>query len=269
MKPIKMTMKKEKSIVKTNGMMTEKTEKCFGRSAKERVEFSGQGSLGRFAKERVEFSGQGSVKRSAKERVERSVKGSVKRSAKGSVRMSEKLRQCVSRKFYVDIDNRLREAAACIGGGDETYAAMKAMIDLYISEGVVVVEDTDASLRLVFAMLRPEIDKAMRRSRRARERAKGRKAKGAVESAESQESDYHCCQASEPVAKSTDCEETNRTDSCMIPTDSDIERVITMAMREVAEDDSITYRMTRRQRRRLEQERRRRFGKTKNVPLGK
>lgn len=55
----------------------------------------------------------------------------------------------------------------------------------------------------------------------------------------------------------------------MIPTDSDIERVITMAMREVAEDDSITYRMTRRQRRRLEQERRRRFGKTKNVPLGK
>ncbi len=261
MKPIKITMKKEKSIAKTNGMMTEKTEKCFGRSAKGRVE--------RSAKERVEFSGQGSVKRSAKERVERSVQGCVKRSAKGSVRMCEKLRQCVSRKFYVDIDNRLREAADCIGGGDETYAAMKAMIDMYISEGVVAEEDADASLRLVFAMLRPEIDKAMCRSRRARELAKGRKAKIAVEPAESQESDCHCCQASEPVAKSADCEENTRIDSCVIPTDSDIERVITMAMREVAEEDSITYRMTRRQRRRLEQERRRRFGKTKNVPLGK
>ena len=191
------------------------------------------------------------------------------RSVKGCVKMCGKLRQCVSRKFYVDIDSRLREAAACIGGGEEVYAAMKAMIDMYISEGIVVGENADERLKLVFAMLRPEIDKAMRRSRRARERAKRRKAKGAVEPAESQESDCHCCQASEPVAKSTDCEETNRTDSCMIPTDSDIERVITMAMREVAEDDSLTYRMTRRQRRRLEQERRRRFGKTKNVPLGR
>lgn len=166
MKPIKITMKKEKSVAKTNGMMTEKTEKCFGRSAKGRVEFSGQGSVKRSAKERVERSVKGSVKRS--------VQGSVKRSAKGSVRMGKELRQCVSRKFYVDVDNRLREAAACIGGGDEMYAAMKAMIDLYISEGVVAEEDTDASMRLVFAMLRPEIDKAMSRSRRARERAKGR-----------------------------------------------------------------------------------------------
>ena len=252
-KPIKITMKKEKSIAKTNGMMTEKAKKCFRRSVKERVE--------RSAKERVERSVKGSVKRS--------VQGSVKRSAKGSVRMGEKLRQCVSRKFYVDVDNRLREAADCIGGGDEMYAAMKAMIDLYISEGIVVEEDADASLRLVFAMLRPEIDKAMSRSRRARERAKGRKAKGAVEPAGSQESDCHDCQASGSVTKSADCEEDSRIDSCVIPTDSDIERVITMAIREVAEDDSITYRMTRRQRRRLEQERRRRFGKTKNVPLGK
>lgn len=261
MKPIKITMKKEKSIVKTNGMMTEKAEKCFRRSAKGREERSVKGRVERSAKERAERSVKGGVQQPAK--------GSVKRSAKGSVRMSEKLRQCVSRKFYVDVDNRLREAAACIGGGDEMYAAMKAMIDLYISEGIVAEEDADASLRLVFAMLRHEIDKAMRRSRRARERAKGRKAKGAVEPTESQESDCHCCQASEPVAKFADCEEDSRIDSCVIPTDSDIERVITMAMREVAEDDSITYRMTRRQRRRLEQERRRRFGKTKNVPLGK
>ena len=188
------------------------------------------------------------------------------RSVKGCVKMCGKF---VSRKFYVDIDSRLRVAAACIGGGEEVYAAMKAMIDMYISEGIVVGENADERLKLVFAMLRPEIDKAMARSRMARERAKGRMAKVTVESAESQEVDCDDCQASVPMAKSSDCEENNRTDTYKIPTDSDIERVITMAMREVAEDDSLTYRMTRRQRRRLEQERRRRFGKTKNVPLGR
>lgn len=191
------------------------------------------------------------------------------RSAKGCVKMSGKLRRCVSRKFYVDIDSRLRVAATCIGGGEEMYAAMKAMIDMYISEGIVVGGNADERLKLVFAMLRPEIDKAMARSRMARERAKGRMAKVAVEPAESPEADCSDCQASVPMAKSADCEENNRTEEYKIPTDSDIEEVVTMAMREVAGDDSLTYRLTRRQRRRLEQERRRRFGKTKNTPLGK
>lgn len=76
----------------------------------------------------------------------------------------------VSRKFYQEIMDRVRSSFAAFDPtGEKTQAACCA-IELYLLDGVEPAESVDASVRLMFALLRPEIDKAMARSFAARNR---------------------------------------------------------------------------------------------------
>lgn len=92
--------------------------------------------------------------------------------------------QCpVSKKFYTSVSDRVRESLTLIGREDAVAATM-ACVDRYMADGTQPSADTDPAVRLVFALLRAEIDKAVERSSRARSRA----AKRAVEAAGSQKS---------------------------------------------------------------------------------
>ena len=84
---------------------------------------------------------------------------------------SSKTLRPVSRKFYTYISDRVRESMSLTGRED---AADKAMtcIDRYLTDGSVPSDDADPAVRLTFALLRPEIDKAIGRSSRARTRCR-------------------------------------------------------------------------------------------------
>lgn len=76
----------------------------------------------------------------------------------------------VSKKFYSDISKRISSAlSACEGSEVE---AMR-IVDAYL-DGEVLTSD-DGMAVLAFNMIRVELDRAMTRSKRARERAEKRK----------------------------------------------------------------------------------------------
>lgn len=75
----------------------------------------------------------------------------------------------VSRKFYTYISDRVRESMS-LTGREEAAAEAMACIDRYMADGSVPPDDADPAVRLTFALLRPEIDKAIERSNRARKR---------------------------------------------------------------------------------------------------
>lgn len=81
----------------------------------------------------------------------------------------------VSEKFYADICRRVTEAILLTGGDEELAEAAMGVVNAYISCGIEPTEDMYVGLRLVFAVLKPEIDRAMARSRKARERARLRR----------------------------------------------------------------------------------------------
>ncbi|MCM1356209.1 MAG: hypothetical protein NC212_07375 [Staphylococcus sp.] len=81
----------------------------------------------------------------------------------------------VSRKFYLELDSRISAAAAAVGADDALTASAKTAVDIYLSEGIAPGGDADMFVRLVFSILRPEIDKAIDRSAKARQRAGKRK----------------------------------------------------------------------------------------------
>ena len=81
----------------------------------------------------------------------------------------------VSKNFYTSVTDRVRESLSLIGrmdAGEETMAC----IDRYMADGTVPSVGTDAAILLTFSLLRTEIDKALQRSRRARQRAADNKA---------------------------------------------------------------------------------------------
>ena len=82
----------------------------------------------------------------------------------------------VSKKFYDYIISRIHYAVAAVGGSVELCAGMTAAVDLYLADGTLPGADARAEIMLMFALLRPEIDKAVARSRAARERARKRHA---------------------------------------------------------------------------------------------
>ncbi|MDE6090039.1 MAG: hypothetical protein K2G41_05000 [Duncaniella sp.] len=81
----------------------------------------------------------------------------------------------VSKKFYADLDNRVKGVMMVIDGGNTPYIAVKMAIDNYIFKGVEPERDALILVRIIFLLLKPEIDKAMMRSRKARERAVARR----------------------------------------------------------------------------------------------
>lgn len=76
----------------------------------------------------------------------------------------------VSKKFYADILERIDSA---LGHMCESKTEAVRVVDVYLREGVV--ESGDGVAMIVFNMIRVELDRAMERSRRARERARARR----------------------------------------------------------------------------------------------
>lgn len=76
----------------------------------------------------------------------------------------------VSRNFYSDISSRVDESLR-LSGHAEAVGETMAVIDRYMVCGVIPDKDVANHVLLTFNLLRSEIDKALARSRRARERA--------------------------------------------------------------------------------------------------
>lgn len=81
----------------------------------------------------------------------------------------------VSKNFYASVTNRVRESLGLIGRTDAVEKTI-ACIDRYMADGTAPTAGTDTAILLTFSLLRPEIDKALQRSRRARQRAAENKA---------------------------------------------------------------------------------------------
>lgn len=81
----------------------------------------------------------------------------------------------VSKKFYADVDAQIRGAIFRIGCGYDVYLCARIVIDKYISAGIEPDLSELITVRLIFAVLKPQIDKAITRSRMAKERAAARR----------------------------------------------------------------------------------------------
>lgn len=81
----------------------------------------------------------------------------------------------VSKNFYTCVTGRVSESLGLIGRRDAVSETMDC-IDRYMADGTVPTADTDTAVLLTFSLLRAEIDKAILRSRRARQRAADSKA---------------------------------------------------------------------------------------------
>ena len=81
----------------------------------------------------------------------------------------------VSKKFYSTITSRVRESLRLVGREDAAEETM-GCIYRYMTDGSLPPSSSDTTIILVFNLLRMEIDKALQRSRRARQRAADNKA---------------------------------------------------------------------------------------------
>lgn len=81
----------------------------------------------------------------------------------------------VSKNFYSCVTGRVSESLGLIGRPDAVDATMDC-IDRYMADGTVPSTEADTAVLLTFSLLRAEIDKAILRSRRARQRAADSKA---------------------------------------------------------------------------------------------
>ena len=81
----------------------------------------------------------------------------------------------VSKNFYTCVTGRVSESLELIGRRDAVDATMDC-IDRYMADGTVPSTEADTAVLLTFSLLRAEIDKAILRSRRARQRAADSKA---------------------------------------------------------------------------------------------
>lgn len=142
----------------------------------------------------------------------------------------------VSKKFYSGIQVRIADAINAVGASAEEHAEAVGAVDIYLGMGI---EPSLNSLivRLIFAMLKPEIDRAIERSFKARERARKRKEKSA--GGRSEDAVKELAHENMEVRK------------------EDIEKIMTTALREVTGDEDVAFRMNRRQRRMFEKLRRR------------
>lgn len=175
----------------------------------------------------------------------------------------------VSKKFYTEVDTRIRAAIEAAGMCSDDYAATRSAVDLYLSDGTVPTELHPVAVRLLFAVLRPEIDKAVERSRRARERALRKRAASSGHVMSVPDAAIGGGVAGEvaasPVAASgydgarlsVNDDEMSRPKNITDLTNEGIERVMTMALRDVTGDEDAVYSLNRRQRRLLDRQRRR------------
>lgn len=99
----------------------------------------------------------------------------MKKHADNTKKAPRKSQLPVSKNFYTYITGRVSDSLRLIRRPDAVGETM-ALIDRYMADGTVPTADTDAAVLLTFSLLHAEIDKAIRRSRRARQRAADNKA---------------------------------------------------------------------------------------------
>ena len=103
-----------------------------------------------------------------------------KTKAKRPKRQAEPKRP-VSQKFYDDISNRVGRATQYLCDHRTQYLMIMHIIDGYMAGGPAPDRSDGIDALMAFALVQPEIDKAMARSRRAREAAaRRREAKAAA-----------------------------------------------------------------------------------------
>lgn len=97
----------------------------------------------------------------------------MKKSAEKTIKAAAAVRPAsVSKKFYAEVEARIVAAVGAIGGCESDVRVLMSAVDAYLTDGCVPAEDSAANVRMVFMLLRSELDKAMKRSQKARERAK-------------------------------------------------------------------------------------------------
>ena len=85
----------------------------------------------------------------------------------------------ISKKAYNDFTERIRQALGAVSRNTEPIDEAIALFDRYVKGEISDLDSPDLMVKLALMILKPEIDKAMRRSSAARERAKLRREKSA------------------------------------------------------------------------------------------
>lgn len=75
----------------------------------------------------------------------------------------------ISKKAYNDFATRIRETLGAISQTSESIDEAISLFDRYAKGEISDLDSTDLMVKLALMMLKPEIDKAMRRSSAARE----------------------------------------------------------------------------------------------------
>lgn len=97
----------------------------------------------------------------------------------------------VSEKFYDEIIHRVAVTVCCnLDQPQPLIQRMKILVNVYLERGEKPVKTENIYIRLMFSLIQPEIDKAMARSKRARESAaRRREAREAMKNAEATNND--------------------------------------------------------------------------------
>lgn len=85
----------------------------------------------------------------------------------------------ISKKAYNDFTTRINQTLSAIAMSSESIAEAINLLDRYAKGEITDLDSTDIMVKVSLMMLKPEIDKAMRRSSAARERVKLRCEKSA------------------------------------------------------------------------------------------
>ena len=85
----------------------------------------------------------------------------------------------ISKKAYNDFNERLRQTLSAVSQNPESIDEAISLFDRYAKGEISDLDSTDLMVKVALLMLKPEIDKAMRRSSAARERAKLRREQSA------------------------------------------------------------------------------------------
>lgn len=81
----------------------------------------------------------------------------------------------VSEKFYTETVSRIHDSFRSVASADSSLAEETVrVVEAYLLEGILPDETSDQAVRLMFALLKTELDKAMARSAAARSRRRGK-----------------------------------------------------------------------------------------------
>lgn len=167
----------------------------------------------------------------------------------------------VSKKFYADLSGRIENACRMSSAYGEALIETNAMIMVYLAEGKLPKRFRDPVAELIFNLLLPEIDRAIARSAAARKRARRAPRRKSAKAAATETDQKMKFQAGEDAQKTGFQRGEDAQESGAQPgEDAD-------ALKSVPTDGADAPMMTRRERRRIEQEKKR-AGRRRPIPLG-